>query len=559
MSDPRPVAEVHRRRFSPVWLVPIGAAAVVGVMAYEGLQKHGPVVTLALRTADGVAERQTELRYRGVVLGTVEGVRLAADGTAAEVRVRVDRSAERWLTDRARFWVVRPQVERTFAETLGGLETVVTGVYIEMDPGSPGGRAAHEFKALDAAPKLRSDELGTVFVLTAARIGWLGAGAPVYFHDVKVGRIVDDDVHGGAGPASLSVFVASPYDRSVHPDTQFWRESGVTVSSGAGGLHLALQSIEAALSGAVAFDNPPGAAGVTVSSSPAGAVFALNADEDQARASFPGRKVHCATYVGGSVEGLARGSPVQALGLRVGAVTGIAPVPAAPGDRARGWRARIAFDVDLAPEDEPAALAAQLVAPALEQGNARAVVESASLVTSSKRVSLDYAERARAPDAPREGEVVVVPGESGDFAGITSSLGRVASALQRLPLDDIGKNLDGAMRSVNAVVSDPALGRAVQSLAEALAEARGLVRDLDQGLTPALQRLPAISDQLQQAAQGANATFAAYGQDSAFERGSQRLLRQVSDAARSVRILADFLDRHPEALLQGRPKPPGAR
>ena len=64
--------------------------------------------------------------------------------------------------------------------------------------------------------------------------------------------------------------------------------------------------------------------------------------------------------------------------------------------------------------------------------------------------------------------------------------------------------------------------------------AQRLVHDLDDGLQPALQRLPEISDQLQQAAQGANATFAAYGQDSPFERGTERLMRQVSEAARRL-------------------------
>jgi paraquat-inducible protein B len=31
-----------------------------------------------------------------------------------------------------------------------------------------------------------------------------------------------------------------------------------------------------------------------------------------------------------------------------------------------------------------------------------------------------------------------------------------------------------------------------------------------------------------------------------------RLMRELTDAARSVKSLADYLDRHPEALLRGR-------
>jgi len=45
---------------------------------------------------------------------------------------------------------------------------------------------------------------------------------------------------------------------------------------------------------------------------------------------------------------------------------------------------------------------------------------------------------------------------------------------------------------------------------------------------------------------------AGYGQNSQFNRDLQRLLDQASDTARSVRILADYLDQHPEALIRGR-------
>jgi paraquat-inducible protein B len=236
----------------------------------------------------------------------------------------------------------------------------------------------------------------------------------------------------------------------------------------------------------------------------------------------------------------------------------VRPVPAASG---QGWRARVAFDLETNgdPVDRDAALLAQLVAPAVAEGHARAVLQSASFVTGEKMLSVEYARAVEPAETQREGDVIVLPGDSGDVEGITASLGRVASKLERLPLDDIGKNLDSAIRSVNAIVSSPDAATAVQSLSQALAGAQRLVHDLDDGLQPALQRLPAISDQLQQAAQGANATFAAYGQDSPFERGTERLMRQVSEAARSVRILAQFLDRHPEALLQGRPDPRKSR
>jgi paraquat-inducible protein B len=43
-----------------------------------------------------------------------------------------------------------------------------------------------------------------------------------------------------------------------------------------------------------------------------------------------------------------------------------------------------------------------------------------------------------------------------------------------------------------------------------------------------------------------------YGDNTQFNRDLDRLLVQLNDAVRSIRALADLLQRHPEALLKGR-------
>jgi paraquat-inducible protein B len=43
-----------------------------------------------------------------------------------------------------------------------------------------------------------------------------------------------------------------------------------------------------------------------------------------------------------------------------------------------------------------------------------------------------------------------------------------------------------------------------------------------------------------------------YAEDSAMARELQTSIRELAEAARSLRILADYLERHPEALLRGK-------
>ena len=87
-------------------------------------------------------------------------------------------------------------------------------------------------------------------------------------------------------------------------------------------------------------------------------------------------------------------------------------------------------------------------------------------------------------------------------------------------------------------------------------DVRDVARKLDVDGTPALKRLPDIAQQLQEAVTKANRLIGSvdkgYGDSSKFNRELDRLLPQLTDAARSIRSLADLLSRHPEALIKGR-------
>lgn len=134
------------------------------------------------------------------------------------------------------------------------------------------------------------------------------------------------------------------------------------------------------------------------------------------------------------------------------------------------------------------------------------------------------------------------------------AVGDITAKLDSIPFEDIGRNLNNLLRSADRTVGGPDLQNALRNLSTTLADIQRLVRHADAGLEPALQRLPQISADLQNAVSRANTLLGegGYGGNSDFQRNVERLLDQVNDAARSIRLLADFLDRHPEALIRGR-------
>ena len=170
----------------------------------------------------------------------------------------------------------------------------------------------------------------------------------------------------------------------------------------------------------------------------------------------------------------------------------------------------------------------------------RAELKTASYVTGQQVLSMQYVPNAGQADIRKEGDDIVIPSQGAGLDNILTSVSDFSAKLQRLPLDQIGGSLNSALASA----------------AGALGSVEGLVKKVDTGLTPTLRGLPQLTAQLQDAVSKAGRVFgsldASYGSNSSFNRELERAMGQLGDAGRSIRVLADFLERHPEALVRGR-------
>jgi paraquat-inducible protein B len=196
----------------------------------------------------------------------------------------------------------------------------------------------------------------------------------------------------------------------------------------------------------------------------------------------------------------------------------------------------------------------------LKQG-LRASLQSASLITGQQNVALDFVTDAPAAEVSMDGQDFVVPaGEGGGFAGLTASATELLNKVNTMPFDQIGKNLDGILKSVNDLAQGPQMKKALTELAGMMASAQNMVQNLNSGLSPAAKQLPEVTAGLQKTLANANKLVlsldSGYGDNTKFNRDMDRLLAQANDALRSIRALSDLLARHPEALIKGRPAGP---
>ena len=530
-----PDAGVRKSRISLVWLIPVVAAVIAGFLAWRTLSQQGSLITISFRGGDGLVAGQTRVRYKAVELGQVESVRLSSDIKNVQVTVRMRREADPFLTESARFWVVRPRLS---SGSLAGIETLVSGAYIEMDPGDGAGDKKYDFTGLETPPAVRRGEPGTTFKLSSERLGSLASGAPVFYRDIGVGEVLDYDIGNGLGPISLTVFVRAPYDKLVRTGSKFWNASGLSLQVGADGLHLELASLQAVLNGGVAYDAPrdPNA-----KPAPPDTEFRLYRNYDDAQSAGYTNRIDFVTYFESSARGLTKGSSVDFFGIQIGTVQN---VELDLNTATAQTRVKVSFQIQ--PEriassnvsgdkEDPIAVARKLVARGM-----RAQLQTASFLTGSMVLALNLDKNASSAELTQQNGEWVIPSAGGGLDNIMAAASNIASKIDRLPLDEIGANLNRTLRSAST----------------AMASVGDLATHANAGLSPAFARLPAITASIEQAVSRADRVLTSldrgYGKDSDTQRELSRAMVQVGDTARSIRQLGDFLDRHPEALIRGR-------
>ncbi|MEJ5357725.1 MAG: MlaD family protein [Desulfobacterales bacterium] len=546
-ADGLPRAEVRRRRsLSLVWVVPIVAALIGAWLVFKALSEKGPEITIAFKSAEGLEAGKTKVRYKDVDIGQVTAIELSEDLKGVLVRAALVRDAERLISENTRFWVVRARVS---ASAIYGLGTVFSGAYIDLDPGPPGKPARH-FTGLEEPPVVTTGMPGRHFLLESERRESIEIGSPVYFRQIRVGEVVSFHLSEDGSKIVSKIFVHDPYHRFVRRNTRFWFASGLDVRIDSAGIRVRTESLVSLLAGGIAFDTflDPGDGR---EEAPEGAVFRLHAGMDAAKErEYDERDLYVLLF-DESVRGLSRGAPLEFRGLQVGKVIDIKTELDLASNRVR-IPVVVALETDrIALRERPKGMETReaLLAFLVERG-LRAQLRTASLLTGQLYVALDFFPKAPPARISPKGPYGYpeFPTTPTPFEEIGAKLNRLVDHLDRMPFDEIGRDLRATIKGARRVADSPELVEAVQSLNGALKELRELVRELRAGAAP---ELTATLEEARRALAAAQATLAA---DSPVQARLNAALDELAAAARALRTLADYLERHPEAALFGKGK-----
>jgi paraquat-inducible protein B len=441
-------ARVQARRLpSPIWLIPVVTVLVAAWLTWDTLSRRGPLITVSFESAEGLVAGQSQIKYKDVVMGQVQTIDLSPDLSRVILTARMNREAERLLTERAQFWVVKP---RLFAGNLSGLETVLSGSYVAILPSAEPAPAERHFTGLENPPVLQSSTQGHTFLLKASLLGSITLGSPVFYRGLNVGEVLGWDIADMAESVTIHAFVRAPFDRYVHEESHFWNASGLSVKLGADGVQVQVESLRALILGGIAFDTPPAARATPVVEAE-GAVFPLYADQQAAEAAGFKRLITAIAYFPGAVDGLAPGAPVTLRGIRIGQVTSVRLDYDPQTDRIR---VPVRFEVQPERIGDIAAVAGrgplENIRRLVAQGM-RAQLQTANLLTGQKSISFDLVPNAPPAEVTVEGGIIVVPTVPDQFAGITGSVSALVSKLNNIPFQQIAENLNGTLAGLNKI------------------------------------------------------------------------------------------------------------
>ena len=178
----------RQTRLSPIWVVPIVAIAIGLWLVYDNYASRGTQVTLTMESAEGIEAGNTLIRSRNVEVGRVQSVRLSDDLSHAVLTARIQPEVEDLLREDTRFWVVKPRIGR---EGISGLGTVLSGAYIQLEPGTEEA-PRREFPVSDIPPVAPAGQAGLRLSLTSQLGNSLRVGDPVSYQGYTVGRIEEN-------------------------------------------------------------------------------------------------------------------------------------------------------------------------------------------------------------------------------------------------------------------------------------------------------------------------------------------------------------------------------
>ncbi|MBE7637235.1 MCE family protein [Sneathiella sp. P13V-1] len=545
-----------------IWLIPLLALVIAGWLVFKSVYDKGPEISITLPSAKGMEAGKTPLKYRDVVIGVVDRIVIPDEQDQVDVIVSVNKESRKYLTDTARFWVVAPAIG---LEGISGLDTLLSGSYLEIDPGA-GGEAAYEFEGLENPPVISSTVPGREYLLRTGSLGNIQRGSPVIYRGLQVGKVLGHRLALNNQSIEIIAFVEDPYTNLVTTKTRFWDAGAVNVRVSTSGVDIGASSFSALLSGAIEFASlrSDGPAGIAES----GQEFYLFTGRSAMEEARYTHRVPFVLYFDGSVSGLEVGAPVEFKGIQIGTVRDISlQLEHNSGEYAipvviniEPQRIRVKADPTLPNDPATSQNARRRALESLIKRGLRARLKSNNFLTGQLIVDLDLFPEREARYYAEGSDIPEIPTLPTELEEITTSLTKLIEKVEKMPIDRLSISLTETAEGLQEIITEGQITETIKEIRGVAKSVTSIIGKVDKETLPRINE--AVDDgrktlaEIDKTLNNASTLFKTA--DNTLADGSPLkydlsiMLRELAAASRSVRNLAEFLERNPSSLLSGK-------
>ncbi|ELL9330103.1 MCE family protein [Vibrio fluvialis] len=261
-------------------------------------------------------EKDAQILYRGVAVGSVTAVKLAAD--KVEFDVLIDKQYASLVRSQSRFYVTGSAsaalTESGLSVSIPPAKQLLTGSISFVSEGSEKTQQSYRlYQNQSLAEIAKYNQSGSqTLQLFAPELPPVNAGSPLLYRNLKVGTVSSFKLTQSG--VVIEAKIENQYKHLITSQTVFWSRSGVEVNASLSGVSIKAAPLQTLIQGGIEFDNINGV------ENKQGELWKLYPDYQQAQKY--GEEI---MLVAQGNTGITVGTPIKYNGVQVGEITDVLP------------------------------------------------------------------------------------------------------------------------------------------------------------------------------------------------------------------------------------------
>lgn len=529
--------------FTSIWIVPFIALIIAGWLAYQYFSERGPEIEIVFPVNEGLVAGQSVLKFRNVPVGKVTKIHVSPDTEGIVVTVRMNSNRSKpFLTEKARFWIVKPEVGLS---GISGLDTLLSGTYINVYSKKGGKKAMRKFVGL--SQPYRDSMEGEYFHLVSSSGNDVSVGMPVYYKNIKVGQVEYVYLSLNNKNVDTIIFIDKQYASLVHDDSKFWIKSMMNVDFTKGNIDINIAPFKFMLQGGIVFSSSGEDDNTTVHTDRLFPIYKSKTQADSKTiGSVPNELMKFMLQTDVSTANLRKLSPVRFDGFDIGWVDDI-HISYSRAEHTMLTKIVIAVDTSVFTEgDDGNVSGLENIYEAVEHG-LRAKIDALDPISGMLYVDLTFDHKEGNGEIVTGGEYVQLPMVQHASPGVMKSLSKIMDKVSNLPLEKLVDSIDKVINET----SEP-IANANEMLIELKKSAKHLsALTSKKSFETMPNEVNKALKELTRTLRDTRKVVNSYGSDSMLNQQLSYTLEILTKTSKEMEVFLRMLNRKPNSLIFG--------